>query len=936
MSSSYADGRLVLFGLLFTARQAAADTIVERAAPVLALPPCAGPAEACWAEAVRIGRFAPGQGAHGGEEEARLAFAVDGGDLVIEIGELEALEQIELVLSTGSTSDSRTDQRFALGSGEHHLRPAPPLEAGEERAARLALVKLDDNGATLARRPWAPSGAGDRTHPFPLVALADLPLGFGLEVEEAPDRGLNLLAPGASQIRLASLEEPLPARTRGLPPPWALEGSDRLEGVKVPASSWYRARATWRDLSGHIEDIVIRDLWIDAPLPTVAMHGISPVPRWLEESGASPWQAEGAAIVPRLPELVPAATLLHDELLRLTGLDLPVREGRAQKGDVVLDDRLPADRRARGIASIPQGFAVEVGPRGVHLCGPSTGAATWAALAFADLVASAGSTVPAISFADAPDRPDLRRLLYHRIRGRDGLDLDAYRAFLQQVVARARADTLILEVSDLVRLEGHPELAGPRAIEIPALQGLLAEARKLGIEVVPGFDAPGHAEWLIEAWPEIADGSSLRQACPRHPRFRSVVGEVEDELLDIFGHPSLIHIGGDEAFVSRADELGAEWSVRCGEAPPATLLAEYLDWASRRAEVQGARAIAWSDMLTPGWNGTAQGTDRALAELSGARDRLALMSWSGLGDSQAVAEAAGFDLFRGHTGYLDGRRPSAEELADWTRGTLGEGLALFHPRPWSAAGPSPGRRAVVFHWSRVLLAGWSSWHQELGTVPLRALLASLADAPALRVGSRLLAPPSDPARLLHAEGEAADPAALAPFGSVEVGGLTFPEIRPLAARPGAPLRIAVGGLTRGISALIALDADEGARLRLRAAWSKGPGPAGPPLARLRWHHAGGEISETLLHDGTELVDLSPGPEAVPAWGGMGLARLPSPAGSPLARDRQLARLDLANPRPELPLEEVEIQALEAGAEIVLGAALALSAPGASPADPASP
>lgn len=97
------------------------------------------------------------------------------------------------------------------------------------------------------------------------------------------------------------------------------------------------------------------------------------------------------------------------------------------------------------------------------------------------------------------------------------------------------------------------------------LRGLVAHAERLGIEIVPEIDLPGHSLALLHALPELAcaiDGPRRREEFSIHPwavgpliheeivcacddAVQAVLEAILDEVLEIF--PSrFVHLGGDE------------------------------------------------------------------------------------------------------------------------------------------------------------------------------------------------------------------------------------------------------------------------------------------------------------------------------------------------------------------------------------------------------
>ncbi|MDS9469118.1 beta-N-acetylhexosaminidase [Paracoccus sp. MBLB3053] len=107
-----------------------------------------------------------------------------------------------------------------------------------------------------------------------------------------------------------------------------------------------------------------------------------------------------------------------------------------------------------------------------------------------------------------------------------------------------------------------PQYADPATGQLGYYTGiearaLVAHGARLGIEVMPEIDMPGHLASLLAAMPELADRAELPDSYhsiqgypnnavnPAIPAVYDVLETVLDEVCDIFPS-SLIHLGGDE------------------------------------------------------------------------------------------------------------------------------------------------------------------------------------------------------------------------------------------------------------------------------------------------------------------------------------------------------------------------------------------------------
>jgi hexosaminidase len=277
-----------------------------------------------------------------------------------------------------------------------------------------------------------------------------------------------------------------------------------------------------------------------------------------------------------------------------------------------------------------------------------------------------------------------------------------------------------------VEIDAYPELTGIGAWRghgrpVPALLGsgpqasggyytkaavreIVALAGRLGIEVVPEIDVPGHCYAMLQAMPELRDpdeaGSYFSvQGFPnnclnpaREETYR-VLETIFDELIELF--PSkIIHVGADEvplgawsgspAALARLSEIGGEAAAQAHErrrdvitnthgadeiegSGAALLQAEFL----RRIQA----FLASRGCVTGGWEEAAHGNviDKAKVYLCG---------WRSVEVSAALA-GAGYDIVvcPGQVYYLDMANGPAwsEPGAAWAGWSDPEKLYRFDP-----------------------------------------------------------------------------------------------------------------------------------------------------------------------------------------------------------------------------------------------------------------
>ncbi|MBQ9784485.1 MAG: hypothetical protein IJW29_03190 [Clostridia bacterium] len=103
-------------------------------------------------------------------------------------------------------------------------------------------------------------------------------------------------------------------------------------------------------------------------------------------------------------------------------------------------------------------------------------------------------------------------------------------------VSKMGIDLVVLDVLDALQYDSHPEVSLKEAFTHDEMRALLDYMRERGIEPVPKLNFSScHDTWLKEyAWMK---GTA---------KYYEVVKDLIDETCEVFGHPSLFHLGMDE------------------------------------------------------------------------------------------------------------------------------------------------------------------------------------------------------------------------------------------------------------------------------------------------------------------------------------------------------------------------------------------------------
>jgi hypothetical protein len=216
---------------------------------------------------------------------------------------------------------------------------------------------------------------------------------------------------------------------------------------------------------------------------------------------------------------------------------------------------------------------------------------------------------------------------------REGMDL--FVKFIEEELAPAHFNLLILRVDWNYAFESHPELSDPDPLTRKDVKRLVAVCHKAGIRIAPQINLLGHQSWaktthnLLREYPQFdetphvktenytewpnADGLYCKSYCPLHPDMPRVVNALIDEITEVF-ETSLFHAGMDEVFY-----IADEGCPRCAGKDPAELFAGEVNRIRNHLALSGKRLMMWGDRLLDGtltglgaWEASMNNTARAV------------------------------------------------------------------------------------------------------------------------------------------------------------------------------------------------------------------------------------------------------------------------------------------------------------------------------------
>jgi len=195
--------------------------------------------------------------------------------------------------------------------------------------------------------------------------------------------------------------------------------------------------------------------------------------------------------------------------------------------------------------------------------------------------------------------------------------VDEFIRFIEEELAPAQFNMLVLMVDYHYAYESHPELAGD--LTKADVKKIVAVCREHGIEIAPQINLFGHQSWdktlgkLLTVYPEfdetphvkLEDSKVLgnggnwddpdffycKSYCPLHPEVHKVLFDVIDELTEVF-ETKWFHAGMDEVTV-----IGDPHCPRCYGLEPARLFANEVNTIHNHLAQQGKRMMIWGDRL---------------------------------------------------------------------------------------------------------------------------------------------------------------------------------------------------------------------------------------------------------------------------------------------------------------------------------------------------
>lgn len=251
------------------------------------------------------------------------------------------------------------------------------------------------------------------------------------------------------------------------------------------------------------------------------------------------------AVISAAPELAPFADSFIQCAKKLHGIDILQGEGGITVAVNKLMNKGSYTLTVTGTVNI-----VAADTEGINY-----------ALATLLQIMTADTTVPKVSISDHPDCD--------------------YRSFMLDIARQWHEFEILLKYVDLCYLYKvkyfHIHFIDDQSYTLPSkvLPKLSTEGRHYtfeqiaelnryaqahGVEIIPEIETPGHSKAVIEAYPELfgcelIEGAeppkSERIMCVGRPGIMDTLDTLVDEIIEMFPNSRYLHIGGDEAAITR-------------------------------------------------------------------------------------------------------------------------------------------------------------------------------------------------------------------------------------------------------------------------------------------------------------------------------------------------------------------------------------------------
>ena len=224
-----------------------------------------------------------------------------------------------------------------------------------------------------------------------------------------------------------------------------------------------------------------------------------------------------------------------------------------------------------------------------------------------------------VVFSQSPNQnnADLMPLRGLSISAPSPAGVDKFVKFIDQELAPAHFNLLVLMVDYRYAYESHPELRADHPLQKEDVKKITEVCKKHDIKIAPQLNMLGHQSWdktlgkLLTVYPELDEtphfdiqqfGTSwdwedpdawlyCKSYCPLHPKVHQILFPMIDELLEVF-ETDYFHAGLDEVTL-----IGSPQCPRCSGKDKAELFAGEINAIHEHLKKRDTRLMIWGDRL---------------------------------------------------------------------------------------------------------------------------------------------------------------------------------------------------------------------------------------------------------------------------------------------------------------------------------------------------
>ncbi len=409
-------------------------------------------------------------------------------------------------------------------------------------------------------------------------------------------------------------------------------------------------------------------------------------------------------------------------------------------------DRAKIEFSLKKTSNIPEeGYLLKVTPSGISIEASTEPGIYYGMRTLLSLIeqSSVRGEISRARYVQIRDWPDLPfRALYARIdwRYKASMSVESMCDFIYRSVAGNKYNALILNVRGALRYKSHPEIANSNAISPEDMKKIVDFARRHYIDVIPGGNSPGHADWIVGPHPELREDGDIYTLCTSHPDTYPLLFDLYDELCEIMGPSKYFHIGHDEVRW-KTEEVPPEKRCRlCAGKEKSQILLEDIIKLRNHFKKKGRRIMMFNDMLIPEWNGGGR------YQTARIRDKIPrdviMMPWSYVGETIRPFVELGFTVIRSNTSY--GQYSLDNFFKDYEI-IKGDSLALFSTISWLTFIHDPREDTHnTYNFLMVAESGGCFWNKQVAKERLSQRVSRMGN----HIARQFLETPK-----LHASGE---------------------------------------------------------------------------------------------------------------------------------------------------------------------------------------